>query len=143
MASPGRLAIPEELLTEENSLSFTIGPEHSPIEAMAAANDMVAMSFPSFLEGLPNAAQVCADVHAVLTELVDVTARNRASVDLVGKVTYDGRHVTVSVGDMAGRLPSPEVEPGLYLVHGTAHEVGQHAGDAGGWVTWAALAVRR
>ncbi|PNG19427.1 hypothetical protein [Streptomyces cahuitamycinicus] len=141
--SNGRLAIPEELLTEESSIGFTIGPEYSPVQAMDAANSVVAMSLPNLLKGVPDAAQACADVHAVLTELVDITTRHRASADLVGKVVFDGFHVTVSVGDMSCSLPTPEVEPGLYLVHGTAQEVGQHDGDAGGRVTWAAVAVRR
>ncbi|MEU1592741.1 hypothetical protein ABZ468_07740 [Streptomyces sp. NPDC005708] len=129
-------------LGAESSLGFTIGPEASPVEAMEQACAMVALSLPRFLEGVPGAGDVCAAVQAVLTELVDVTARHKAGLDLVGRVAFDGAHVMVSVGDMDGPLPAPEVEPGLYLVHRVASEVGQYAGDMGGRITWAAVEVR-
>jgi hypothetical protein len=102
---------------------------------------MAALTLPRFLAGAPRAEEVCALAQAVLTELVDITARHRASLDLVGRIVYDGAHVTVSVGDMARPLPSPEEEPGLYLVHRVAIEVGQHEGDFGGRVTWASVPV--
>lgn len=106
---------------------------------MEQAGAVVAMALPMFLRDLPHAAETCAAVQAVLTELVDVTARHKAGLDLVGKVTYDGAHVTVTVGDMDCPLPAPEEEPGLYLVHRIASDVGQYAGDHGGRVTWAAV----
>ncbi|MET9776107.1 hypothetical protein ABZ023_17935 [Streptomyces sp. NPDC006367] len=129
------------LLGTESALSFSIGPEVSPIEAMEQVGTMTAMTLPRFLTGAPNAAEVCAAAQAVLTELVDVTARHRVSAHLVGRVAYDGAHVTVSVGDMGRPLPAPEEEPGLYLVHRVADEFGQYAGDLGGRVTWAAVAA--
>ncbi|MBZ6253653.1 hypothetical protein KVH27_35480 [Streptomyces olivaceus] len=128
-------------LGAESSLTFSIGSSTSPVEAMARAGAMTAMTLPRFLGQAPNADEVCAAAQAVLTELVDVTSRHRASTDLVGRVAYDGAHVTVSVGDMGRTLPAPEEEPGLYLVHRVADEVGQYAGDMGGRVTWAAVAA--
>lgn len=127
----------------DSFIDFTIGPESTPVEAMSRATAMVGMSLPTFLAEVPGADQVCTRVQAVLTELVDITARHKAGRDLVGRVAFDGTHVTVSVGDMDIPLPAPEEEPGLYLVHGIAgKDVGQYAGDHGGRVTWAAVAVR-
>ncbi|GAA5070374.1 hypothetical protein [Streptomyces similanensis] len=129
------------LTSPVSAMHFVIGPHCTPIEAMGQAAGVTSAALPLILEGLADAANVCADVQAVLTELVDITARHRAG-DLVGSITYDGAHVTVSVGDMDCPLPAPEVEPGLYLVRGLATDVGQYAGDHGGRVTWAAVAVR-
>jgi hypothetical protein len=126
----------------ESSVDFVIGPGTSPVDAMQQAAAMVALALPRFLEGAPEADEVCAAAQAVLTELVDVTARHRAGDDLVGRVSFDGLYVTVSVGDMAGALPAPEDEPGLFLVHRLATVVRQHAGTMGGLVTWAAVPVR-
>ncbi|MEU5748271.1 hypothetical protein ABZ804_22365 [Streptomyces sp. NPDC047726] len=123
----------------ESSIDFVIGPEASPIEAMERAGAMAALSLPSFLEGVAGAENTCAAVQAVLTELVDVTARHKAGPDLVARLTFDGAHVTVSVGDINRPLPAPEEEPGLYLVHRVASDTGQYAGDNGGRVTWAAV----
>ncbi|MFJ4988706.1 hypothetical protein ACIP9H_33515 [Streptomyces sp. NPDC088732] len=127
----------------ESSISLTIGPEWTPVQAMEQAVAMVAMSLPTFLDELPDRDDVCADVQAVLRELVDVTARHKASVDLVAEVVFDGAHVTVSVRDMDCDLPAPEEEPGLYLVHRLAEDVGQYPGDNGGRITWAAVPVHR
>ncbi|MGW2550016.1 hypothetical protein [Streptomyces sp. NPDC001635] len=138
-APAGDTDLAHVLLGEESSLGFTIGPEASPVEAMEQACAMAALSLPRFLSGLPGADDTCARVQSVLTELVDITARHKAGIDLVGRVAFDGAHITVSVGDMDCPLPAPEEEPGLYLVHRVAHEVGQYAGDMGGRVTWAAV----
>lgn len=145
---PPRAAAPQnkradapELPRLGSAISFSIGPEASPAQAVENANAMVAMTLPRFLAGAPRAAETCTAAQAVLTELVDVTARHKAGQDLVGRVAFDGAHVTISIGDMAGPLPAPEEEPGLYLVHRMAEEVGQYAGDMGGKVTWAAVAV--
>lgn len=127
----------------DSSIDFTIGPAVTPVQAMSQATAMVGMTLPTFLTGLADPTAVCHAVESVLTELVDVTARHKASLDLVGRVAFDGSHVTVSIGDMDGPLPAPEQEPGLYLVHRLADEVGQYAGDLGGRVTWAAVAVPR
>jgi hypothetical protein len=126
----------------ESRVDFVIGPEATPVEAMEQAGAVVTMSLPRFLEGMPGAEKTCADVQAVLTELVDVTARHKAGTDMVCAVAFDGAHVTVSVGDMGRTLPAPEEEPGLYLVRRVASEVGQYAGDLGGRVTWAAISAR-
>lgn len=134
-------ALDRLLSVEISNIDFAIGPEASPVEAMERAGAMVAMSLPRFLEGTPGAEETCAAAQAVLTELVDVTARNKTGLDLVGRVAFDGAHVTVSVGDMGCPLPPPETEPGLYLVHRVAVEVGQYAGNMGGRVTWAAVAA--
>ncbi|MFB8120612.1 hypothetical protein ACFQ6U_13490 [Streptomyces sp. NPDC056465] len=127
------------LLGVESSVDFAIGPEASPIEAMERAGAMAALSLPTFLAGVAGAEETSGAVQAVLTELVDVTARHKAGLDLVARLVFDGTHVTVSVGDMDCPLPAPEEEPGLYLVHRMASDVGQYAGDNGGRVTWAAV----
>lgn len=123
----------------EKNVTFTIGPNVSAAEALERATTAATLILPRLLEGAPSAAQTSDNVRAVLQELVDVTARHTAGADLVAQIAYDGVHVTVSVGDMVGTLPAPEVEPGLYLVHRLASEVGQYAGDHGGRVTWAAV----
>ncbi|MCD9903215.1 hypothetical protein LUR56_31180 [Streptomyces sp. MT29] len=128
-------------MTVLSSLDFTIGPEATPVEAMERAGATAGMALPRFLAGEAHAEQACAAVLSVLTELVDLTARYKAGLDLVGRIAWDGHHVTVSVGDMNRSLPEPEEEPGLYLVQRVADDVGQYAGDLGGRVTWASVAV--
>ncbi|MFI1532156.1 hypothetical protein [Streptomyces griseus] len=128
-------------MSVESSVDFTIGPEVTPVAAMERAGAMVGMSLPRFLAGVPGAEETCSAALSVLTELVDLTARYKAGPDLVGRVTWDGHHVTVSVGDMGRPLPAPEEEPGLYLVNRVADDVGQYAGDQGGRVTWASIAA--
>ncbi|MFE6639507.1 hypothetical protein ACFVFT_38665 [Streptomyces tendae] len=125
-----------------SSVHFTLGPEVTPIQAMEKATAAVAFILPSVLEGVRDVSRVCSEVQAVLTELVDVTARNRAGSHVVGNVEYDGQHVTVAVGDMGRPLPAPEEEPGLYVVHRLAAEFGQYAGDHGGRVSWAAVSTQ-
>ncbi|MEU9354961.1 hypothetical protein AB0D65_29200 [Streptomyces griseoloalbus] len=122
-----------------SSLDFAISPGAKPTEATRQAAAVTATALPMFLDNTPNAAQIEQDVQAVVLELVDITARHRACNSLIGRVAYDGTHVTVSIGDMDCSLPQPEEEPGLYLVHRVAAEVGQYAGDHGGRVTWAAV----
>ncbi|MFD9394974.1 hypothetical protein ACFWBB_30880 [Streptomyces sp. NPDC060000] len=124
---------------EENSITFAIGPETNATEALERAGALATLALPRILEGAPDAGRTCADVQAVLTELVDVTARHQAGDSLVARIAYDGAHVTVSVGDIDRALPAPEEEPGLYLVHGVASDVGQYVGDHGGRVTWASV----
>ncbi|MFI7415254.1 hypothetical protein ACIBU0_42140 [Streptomyces sp. NPDC049627] len=128
------------LLGVENSVDFTIDdPDVPPAEAMERATAAATLALPRLLEGATHATRTSDDVRAVLQELVDVTARHSTGAGLVARIAYDGAHVTVSVGDMAGTLPAPEEEPGLYLVYRLASEVGQYDGDHGGRVTWAAL----
>ncbi|MFF9901346.1 hypothetical protein [Streptomyces longispororuber] len=135
-------ADPAVLLGAENAVDFAIGSAVSPAEAMDRAVAMTALALPRLLDKAHVPADACSSVEAVVTELVDVTARHQASADLVARLAYDGAHFTVSVGDMARALPAPEEEPGLYLVHRVAAEVGQYAGDHGGRVTWAAVPAR-
>ncbi|RZU28204.1 hypothetical protein EV284_6370 [Streptomyces sp. BK022] len=135
------LGAPRQLGVEK-AASFVIGPEVSPVEAMDQARAVVAPQLARFLQGLPDADWVRGDALAVLTELVDVTARYRAGVDLRGRVAFDGSHVTVTVSEMDRALPAPEDEPGLYLVHRAADDIGQYAGDDGGRVTWASIPAR-
>lgn len=125
-----------------SSLDFSIGPDSGPAQAMNQVTETIGSMLPTIIDDRPDVEEICRRVQGVAAELVDVTARHRASVDLIGRVTYDGRHVTVSVGEIDRPLPSPAEEPGLYLVHRVAEEVGQHAGDFGGRVTWAAIPVR-
>lgn len=139
---PGEGDAAPDLLGVESSIDFAIGPEASPKEAMERAGAMVSLSLPRFLEETPGATDTCAAVQAVLAELVDVTARHKAGLDLVARIAFDGAHVTVSVGDMDCPLPAAAEEPGLYLVHRVASDVGQHVGDNGGRVTWAAIPVQ-
>lgn len=124
-----------------SSLDFVINREVSPAEAVEQSTLVAEMALPAFFEGRGNAAPLTANVVAVLTELVDVTARHKPDIDLVCRVSFDGQHVTVSVGDMGRTLPPPEEEPGLYLVHRIADQVGQYDGFHGGRVTWAAVAA--
>ncbi|MGW4087007.1 hypothetical protein ACWEGS_28645 [Streptomyces sp. NPDC004822] len=128
-----------DTLKAESSVDFAMGPTASPAEALERASAAVALALPRLLDGVPGAAQTCANVQAVATELIDITARHLAGQDMIGRLAYDGAHVTVSIGDMDRQLPGPEVEPGLYLVHRLVSDVGQYAGDHGGRVTWAAV----
>ncbi|WP_435244316.1 hypothetical protein [Streptomyces sioyaensis] len=134
-------AVPQVLRTA-NSLEFRVGPEHGPAQAMRRSHRFAAMVLPAMLGELPEAAAVAESVLAVLTELVDVTARHRASVDLAGRISYDGAHVLLTVGETDRPLPDPEEEPGLFLVHRLTDDVGQYRGDEGGYATWASVPVR-
>jgi len=125
-----------------NSIEFRLGPEHTPIQSMRRARGFVARVLPALLAGAPNAKAVGEATLAVLTELVDVTARHRASVDLSGRVSNDGDHVLITVGEMCRPLPAPEEEPGLFLVHPLTDEIGQYRGDEDGYATWVSVPVR-
>lgn len=131
-----------DVLGAENSLEFRIGPEHGPIEAMRRSHRFTAMVLPALLGGLPQASLVAESVLAVLTELVDITARHRASVDLAGRISCDGDHVLITVGEIGSALPEPEEEPGLFRVRGLVDDIGQYRGDEGGYTTWASVPVR-
>ncbi|MER7952003.1 hypothetical protein ABTY59_31895 [Streptomyces sp. NPDC096079] len=128
-------------LAAEDSFDFVIGLEATPAQAMERADALLRMALPLFLERRKGSLAAFEPAAAVLTELVDVTARYAAGDALVGRVAFDGFHVTISVGDMHCELPRPEIEPGLYTVHRLAAEFGQYAGDHGGRITWAAVAV--
>ncbi|MFE2157028.1 hypothetical protein ACFW9M_04350 [Streptomyces lydicus] len=140
-AAPQNAAVPQ-LLGATNSLEFRLGPERKPAEALHCSRRFAAMVLPALLGEMPGAAVVVESVLGVLTELVDVTARHRASVDLAGRISYDGAHVLVTVGEMDQPLPDPEVEPGLFLVHRLVDDIGQYRGDESGHVTWASVPVR-
>ncbi|NUL25964.1 hypothetical protein [Streptomyces lunaelactis] len=137
-----RSAAVPQTLGAENSLEFRIGPERGPAEAVRCSHRFAAMVMPALLAKLPEAAVVAESVLAVLTELVDVTARHRASVDLAGRISCDGAHVLLTVGEMDRPLPDPEEEPGLFLVHRLTDDVGHYRGDEGGYTTWASVPVR-
>ncbi|MFD0498593.1 MULTISPECIES: hypothetical protein [Streptomyces violaceusniger group] len=128
-----------QVLSAENSLEFRTGPERQPTEAMRRSRRFAAMVLPALLGEMSEAAAVAESVLGVLTELVDVTARHRASVDLAGRISCDGVHVLLAVGEMDRPLPDPEVEPGLYLVHRLVDDIGQYRGDEAGYVTWASV----
>ncbi|MFB6529897.1 hypothetical protein [Streptomyces sp. NPDC056399] len=119
--------------------AFCMGPDVAPADAMERAVATVRRALPLLLKGAPAALAASEDVLSVVRELVDITARDRSSLDVVGRITFDGAHITISVGEKRYPLPSPEVEPGLYLVHRLADEVGQYRGDEGGHVVWAAV----
>ncbi|MEU0427453.1 hypothetical protein ABZ235_28305 [Streptomyces canus] len=126
----------------DNSIEFRLGPEHTPIQSMRRARSFVARVLPALLAGAPNAKAVGEATLAVLTELVDVTARHRASVDLSGRVSNDGDHVLITIGEMGCSLPASEEEPGLFIVHRLTDEIGQYRGDEDGYVTWASVPVQ-
>ncbi|MGW6304221.1 hypothetical protein ACWFRQ_07685 [Streptomyces niveus] len=109
---------------------------------MRRSHRFAAMVLLALLAGLPEAVRVADSVLAVLTELVDVTARHRASTDLAGRISYDGDHVLLTVGEMNRSLPDPEEEPGLFLVHRLVGEMGQYRGDEAGYVTWVSVPIR-
>ncbi|MFF7169753.1 hypothetical protein [Streptomyces pseudovenezuelae] len=140
-ARPGGFT-PQGLPEVVNSIEFRLGPEHAPAQSMRRARGFVAKVLPTLLAGAPNAKVVEDATLAVLTELVDVTARHRASLDLSGRVSYDGGHVLITVGEMDRPLPAPEEEPGLFLVRASADCVGQHREGGGGYETWASIPVR-
>ncbi|MFG2141928.1 hypothetical protein [Streptomyces sp. NPDC048650] len=124
-----------------NFLDFRLGPEHEPAEALRRSRRFAAMVLPALLAAAPEAASASESVLAVLTELVDVTARHRASVDLAGRISYDGAHVLLTVGEMDRPLPTPEVEPGLFSVQRLTDDIGQYRGDDAGYVTWASVPI--
>lgn len=135
-------AAPQGLPDVENSIEFRLGPECTPVQSLRRARGFVAKVLPALLSGAPNVKVVEEATLAVLTELVDVTARHRVSIDLSGRVSYDGGHVLITVGEMDQTLPSSEEEPGLYIVHRLTDEIGQYRGDEAGYATWASVPVR-
>lgn len=89
----GRNAAVPQVLGVANSLAFRVGPERDPAEVMCRSHRFAAVVLPALLGELPEAAAVAESVLAVLTELVDVIARHRASVDLAGRISFDaGAH---------------------------------------------------
>lgn len=134
-------AVPQ-VLGATNSLEFRLGPERKPVEALRRSRRFAAMVLPALLGEMPDAAAVAESVLGVLAELVDVTARHRASVDLAGRIAYDGAHVLITVGEMDRPLPDPEGEPGLFLVRRLVDDLGQYRGDEAGYVTWASVPVQ-
>ncbi|MFJ9416637.1 hypothetical protein ACIRPT_20945 [Streptomyces sp. NPDC101227] len=123
-------------------IAFAVGPHVEAADTMTRAAAFVRRTLPMLLKGEANVDTISRDVLAVVTELVDITARHRCSIDILGRVVFDGAHVTVSVGEMCGPLPAPDEEPGLYLVRRLADDLGQYCGDAGGYVIWASVPVR-
>ncbi|MER0484565.1 hypothetical protein ABR737_40615 [Streptomyces sp. Edi2] len=95
--------VPQVLLP--NSLEFRLGPEDAPAEALRRSRRFAAMALPALLGPVLDAGAVVEWVLGVLTELVDVTARHRASADLAGRISCDGIHALVAVGEMDRPLP--------------------------------------
>lgn len=126
----------------ENALEFRIGPERTPAEAERRSHRFAALALPALLR-TPLHRDTPQAVLAVLTELVDITARHRASLDLAGRISYDGDHVLITVSAMDKPLPPPEEEPGLYSVHRYADDYGQHSADECGYATWASVPIQR
>ncbi|MFD7334853.1 hypothetical protein ACFV98_02470 [Streptomyces violascens] len=129
-------------LTMDSDITFAIGPEAPPVEAVARAQAFARRTLPMLLKGESSADATSRDVLALVTELIDITARHRCSTDILGRIVFDGIHVIVSVGEMRGPLPAPEEEPGLYLVHRLVDDLGQYRGDEGGYTTWASVPIR-
>ncbi len=135
-------AAPQGLPDVESLIEFRLGPEHTPVQSMRRARGFLAKVLPALLAGAPSAKAVEEATLAVLTELVDVTARHRGGIDLSGRVSYDGDHVLITVGEMDRPLPGPHEEPGLFLVHRLVDDIGQHRDDGDGYATWASIPVR-
>ncbi|WP_370418929.1 hypothetical protein AB8O64_10755 [Streptomyces sp. QH1-20] len=140
-AASKNAAVPQ-ILSTPNSLEFRVGPERSPAQTVHRSHRFASMMLPALLGELSQAAAVAEQVLAVLTELVDITARHRASVDLSGRISCDGSHVLLTIGEADRPLPTPEDEPGLFLVHRLTDDLGQYRGDEGGHVTWTSVPVR-
>ncbi|MFF0481882.1 hypothetical protein [Streptomyces sp. NPDC004435] len=130
---------PSSRLVLGREAAFCVGPDVAPADAMERAVATARRALPLLLKGTPAALAASENVLSVVRELVDITARDRSSTDILGRITFDGAHVTVSVGEKRQPLPRPEVEPGLYLVNRIADEVGQYRGDENGYVVWAAV----
>lgn len=126
----------------DNSIEFRLGPQHTSTQSMRRARGFVARVLPALFAGAPNAKAAGEETLAVLTELVDVTARYRASVDLGGRISCDGDDVLITVGEMDRPLPAPEDEPGLFLVRRLADDIGQYRSDEDGYVTWVSVPLR-
>ncbi|WP_328333512.1 hypothetical protein [Streptomyces sp. NBC_00455] len=128
-------------LTMDRDITFAIGPEAKPVDAMARATAFARRTLPMLLKDAPGTVAVASNAIKVLAELVDITARDRHGTDVLGRVAFDGAHITVSVGEMSSSLPSPDEEPGLYLVCGLADDIGQYRSDEGGYTTWVSVPV--
>ncbi|WP_143664396.1 hypothetical protein [Streptomyces sp. NRRL B-24572] len=132
---------PWRQLALSREITVCLGPDKAPGVAMECAVTFARRTLPMLLEDSPAAQVVSEQVVAVVRELVDITARDRHGADLLGRIVFDGAHVTVSVGEKREPLPQPDEEPGLYLVRGLADDIGQYGGDEGGYVTWASIPV--
>lgn len=137
-----RGAIPSHGLSEvENSVEFRIGPGCTPAQSVRRACAFVEKVLPALLVATPNDRPLAEAVLSVLTELVDITARHRADIDLGGRVSCDRDHVLITVGEMDRPLPGPHAEPGLFLVHRLVDDIGQYCGEGNGYATWASIPV--
>ncbi|MEN8652557.1 hypothetical protein ABCR94_18620 [Streptomyces sp. 21So2-11] len=72
----------------DRDITFTIGPETKPIDAMKRAAAFVRRTLPMLLKGEQSAGVLSQDVLAVVTELVDITARHRCGTDVLGRVVF-------------------------------------------------------
>ncbi|MEU1355392.1 hypothetical protein ABZ410_16035 [Streptomyces cinnamoneus] len=129
-------------LAMSREITFCLGPGPAPAAAMERAAAFTRKTLPMLLKGAPAAQAASDDVISVVRELVDITGRDQHGEDILGRIVFDGTHVTVSVGEKQGPLPQPNDEPGLYLVRRLVDDIGQYRGDSAGYVTWASVPVQ-
>ncbi|MFJ2745280.1 hypothetical protein ACIO3O_37110 [Streptomyces sp. NPDC087440] len=137
-AAPIRPAQQPQLLGTRSCARLSVDTDRRAAERCSAFARTV---LGPFLGDHPDPGPLVDNVVAVITELVDVASRTTRRSTIVCVVEFDGSHFMVSVEEIHGRLPHPQDEPGLYLVHRVADEVGQHLGDHGGTVIWASVPV--
>ncbi|WP_435057589.1 hypothetical protein [Streptomyces sp. bgisy060] len=123
-------------------ITLCLGPDKTPVAAMESAVAFVHRTLPTLLAGSPPALAVSEHITSVVRELVDIVARDCHAEDILGRVVFDGAHITISIGEKRGTLPEPDVEPGLYLVRRLVDDIGQYAGDEGGYVVWASIPIQ-
>ncbi|RLU79933.1 hypothetical protein CTZ27_35880 [Streptomyces griseocarneus] len=132
---------PWRQLVMSREITFCLGPGTAPTDAMERSAAFAHRTLPMLLKDAPAAQAASDDVISVVRELVDITARDRHGADILGRIVFDGTHITVSVGEKQGPLPQPDDEPGLYLVRRLVDDIGQYRGDNSGYVTWASVPV--
>ncbi|GHG80808.1 hypothetical protein [Streptomyces griseocarneus] len=132
---------PWRQLAMSREITFCLGPSAAPATAMERAAAFVHRALPMLLKDALAAQAASDDVTSVVRELVDITSRDRHGEDILGRIVFDGTHITVSVGEKQGPLPQPDDEPGLYLVRRLVDDIGQYRGDNSGHVVWASVPV--
>ncbi|WP_190128400.1 hypothetical protein [Streptomyces mashuensis] len=133
---------PWRQLAMSREITFCLGTSTAPASPMERAAAFARRTLPMLLKGAPAAQAASDDVISVVRELVDIASRDRHGPDILGRIVFDGTHITVSVGEKQGPLPQPDDEPGLYLVRRLTDDIGQYRGDNAGYVTWASVPVQ-